>query len=47
VLKEGYLELKEDNRRLQEQIAALVKASKRAAENNEILNKTEPPPVSR
>jgi hypothetical protein len=33
VLKEGYLELKEDNKRLQEQIAALIAASKRAAEN--------------
>jgi hypothetical protein len=31
VLKEGYLELKEDNKRLQEQIAALIAASKRAA----------------
>jgi hypothetical protein len=30
VLKEGYLELKEDNKRLQEQIAALIEASKRA-----------------
>jgi hypothetical protein len=29
VLKEGYLELKEDNKRLQEQIAALIAASKR------------------
>jgi hypothetical protein len=31
VLKEGYLEFKEDNKRLQEQIAALIAASKRAA----------------
>jgi site-specific recombinase XerC len=37
VLKEGYLELKEDNKRLQEQIAALIAASKRAAENKQIL----------
>jgi hypothetical protein len=38
VLKEGYLELKEDNKRLQEQIAALIAASKRAAENQRILD---------
>jgi hypothetical protein len=38
VLKEGYLELKEDNKRLQEQIAALIEASKRAAENQCILD---------
>jgi hypothetical protein len=43
VLKEGYLELKEDNKRLQEQIAALIEASKRAAENKRILDDTEPP----
>ena len=46
VLKEGYLELKEDNKRLQEQIAALIEASKRAAENKRILDDTEPPLVS-
>lgn len=38
VLKEGYLELKEDNKRLQEQIAALIAASKRAAENQRIVD---------
>jgi len=42
VLKESYLELKEDNKRLQEQIAALIEASKRAAENKRILDDTEP-----
>jgi hypothetical protein len=41
VLKEGYLKLKEDNKRLQEQIAALIAASKRAAENKEILEEEE------
>jgi site-specific recombinase XerD len=46
VLKEGYLELKEDNRHLQEQIAALIEASKRAAENKRILDDTEPPLAS-
>jgi site-specific recombinase XerC len=46
VLKEGYLELKEDNKRLQEQIAALIAASKRAAENKRILDDTEPPLAS-
>ena len=46
VLKEGYLELKEDNKRLQEQIAALIEASKRAAENKRILDDTEPLLVS-
>jgi site-specific recombinase XerC len=46
VLKEGYLELKEDNKRLQEQIAALIEASKRAAENKRILDDTEPPLAS-
>jgi hypothetical protein len=44
VLKEGYLELKEDEqKRLQEQIAALIAASKRTAENKRILDDTEPP----
>jgi hypothetical protein len=43
VLKEGYLELKEDNKHLQEQIAALIATSKRAAENKRILDDTEPP----
>jgi hypothetical protein len=38
VLKEGYLELKEDNKRLQEQIAALIAASKRAVENQRIVD---------
>jgi site-specific recombinase XerC len=46
VLKEGYLELREDNKRLQEQIAALIAASKRAAENKRILDDTEPPLAS-
>jgi hypothetical protein len=41
MLKEGYLELKEDNKRLQEQIAALIAASKRAAENKQILEEQE------
>jgi hypothetical protein len=44
VSKEGYLELKEDKqKRLQEQIAALITSSKRAAENKRILDDTEPP----
>ena len=38
VLKEGYLKLKEDNKRLQEQIAALIAASKRAVENQRIVD---------
>jgi hypothetical protein len=46
VLKEGYLELRENNKRLQEQIAALIAASKRAAENKRILDDTEPPLAS-
>jgi hypothetical protein len=43
VSSEGYLELKEDNKLLQEQIAALITASKRAAENMRILDDTESP----
>lgn len=46
VLKEGYLELKEDNKRLHEQITALIAASKRVAENKRILDDTEPPLAS-
>ena len=43
VLKEGYLELKEANKRQEAQIAELIAASKRAAENKQIVDDTEPP----
>jgi hypothetical protein len=46
VLKDGYLELKENSKRLQQQIAALIEASKRTAENKQILDDTEPPLAS-
>jgi hypothetical protein len=46
VLKEGYLELKEDNKRLREELKAVIAASRRAAENKEIVDDTEPPAVS-